>query len=229
MTFLEHITIDLYQSNNNMILFLLNNRGSSMIKKIIINNSMKTIKSYYPDYKKEDLEKIQYGLEAIYLSITKVIIILLISLILKIFYETLIFLLLFNVLRTTGFGLHATKSWGCWITSLPTFILAPLICKYIKLPLYILLIIASISLIAFIFFAPADTHKRPLIRKKRRIIYKISTILIGIIYIIIIIINNNVFLKNALTFSMLIEAILICPLTYKLFKLPYNNYKTYKK
>lgn len=199
-----------------------------MIKKVIINNSMKTIKSYYPDYDEEQLEKIQYGLEAIYLAITKVVVILVLSLILNTFLETIIVLLLFNLLRATGFGLHATKSWGCWVTSLPAFIVAPLICKHIDIPLYVLIIIASISLLSFIFFAPADTHKRPLIRKKRRIIYKVLTILIGITYLVLIIISDNMFFKNALAISMLIEAVLVCPLTYKLFKLPYNNYKTYK-
>jgi len=199
-----------------------------MIKRIIINNSMKCIKNYYPNYSKEQIEKIQYGLEALYLSITKVIIILIVSFLLNILKETLIVLLLFNILRATGFGLHATKSWGCWITSLPTFIVVPWICKFIVIPLYILIIIASISLLCFLFFAPADTHKRPLIRKKRRIIYKVLTILLGLIYLAGIILINNIFIANALAMTMLIESVLICPLTYKLFKMPYNNYKNYK-
>lgn len=199
-----------------------------MIKKIIITGCMKSIKNYYPDYDKEQLERIQYGLEAIYLSITKVVVIILLSLLLNILKETIIVLLLFNVLRTTGFGLHATKSWGCWLTSIPTFIGIPLICKYVQLPQYLLIGISVISLISFIFFAPADTEKRPLIRKKRRIIYKALTIIFGIIYLILTILLENNFFRTALSLTALIEAILICPLTYKLFKLPYNNYKKYK-
>lgn len=199
-----------------------------MIKKFIISNSMKTVKSYYPDYSEEEIEKIQYGLEALYLSTTKLVVIIVLSIILGIFKETIIVLLLFNLLRTTGFGLHATKSWICWITSVPTFIGAPLLCKYVSFPNYLLIAIALISLICFIFFAPADTYKRPLIRKKRRIIYKVLTTVFGIIYVALIILLNNSFLQSALALSMLIEAVLICPITYKIFKLPYNNYKTYK-
>lgn len=199
-----------------------------MIKKNIINGCMKSIKNYYPDYDKEQLERIQYGLEAIYLSITKVVVIILLSLLLNILKETIIVLLLFNVLRTTGFGLHATKSWGCWLTSIPTFIGIPLISKYIEIPHFILITIAVISLINFILFAPADTEKRPLIRKRRRIIYKILTVIFGVIYLILTITLKNMFLRNVIPLTMLIETILICPLTYKLFKLPYNNYKKYK-
>lgn len=200
-----------------------------MVKKIIISNSIRTIRRYYPNYSDEDIEKIQYGLESMYLSLTKVIVILLLSIFLNIFKETIITLLLFNILRTTAFGIHASKSWICWITSVPTFIGIPLICKYITFPIYILLIIASISLINFILFAPADTVKRPLIRKKRRIIYKVLTVIIGIIYLTIIIICKNNFIQNCLSASMLIETILISPLTYKIFKMPYNNYKSYGK
>lgn len=200
-----------------------------MVKKIIISNSIRTIRRYYPNYSDEDIEKIQYGLESIYLSLTKVIVILLLSIFLNIFKETIITLLLFNILRTTAFGIHASKSWICWVTSVPTFIGIPLICKYITFPIYILLIIASISLIHFILFAPADTVKRPLIRKKRRIIYKVLTVIIGIIYLAIIIICKNNFIQNCLSASMLIETILISPLTYTIFKMPYNNYKSYGK
>lgn len=200
-----------------------------MVKKIIISNSISTIRRYYPNYSDEDIEKIQYGLESIYLSLTKVIVILLLSIFLNIFKETIITLLLFNILRTTAFGIHASKSWICWVTSVPTFIGIPLICKYITFPTYILLIIASISLIHFILFAPADTVKRPLIRKKRRIIYKVLTVIIGIIYLAMIIICKNNFIQNCLSASMLIETILISPLTYKIFKMPYNNYKSYGK
>lgn len=200
-----------------------------MVKKIIISNSIRTIRRYYPNYSDEDIEKIQYGLESIYLSLTKVIVILLLSIFLNIFKETIITLLLFNILRTTAFGIHASKSWICWVTSVPTFIGIPLICKYITFPIYILLIIASISLIHFILFAPADTVKRPLIRKKRRIIYKVLTVIIGIIYLAIIIICKNNFIQNCLSASMLIETILISPLTYKIFNMPYNNYKSYGK
>ena len=200
-----------------------------MIKKFIIKNCMSIVKNNYPEYDQTQLEKIQYGLESIYLSTTKVVVIILLSILLGILKETLLVLLFFNLLRATGFGLHASKSWGCWVSSVPTFIISPLICKYVNIPFFILIAIAIISIIFFIFFAPADTHKRPLIRRKKRIIYKIITILSGIIYLVFIILTKDMFLRNCLAISMLIEAILIFPLTYKIFKLPYNNYKTYNQ
>jgi len=199
-----------------------------MIKNFVIKKCMVTIKNTLPNYNDEDLEKIQYGLESLYLSLSKIIVILLISILLGIFTETIILILLFNILRLTGFGLHASKSWICWVTSIPTFIGGPLLCKYLDIPLNILVFIAITSIISYLLFAPADTAKRPLIRKKKRLIYKILTVIIGCIYLVFIVKANDTFFRNAIALSMIIETIIICPLTYKLFKLPYNNYKNYK-
>ena len=51
------------------------------------------------DYSELELKKLRYGLEGIYLTLTKTIIILLVSVILNIFIETLICILLFNIIR----------------------------------------------------------------------------------------------------------------------------------
>ena len=185
------------------------------------------VREIYPDYDNDKLDEIRYGLEATYLSITKLVVILGISLLLGIFKESVILLVLFNFLRLTGFGLHATKSWMCWVSSSITFLLVPFFCKSLVLPNYLLVAISVVCMINFILYAPADTVKRPLIHKKRRLFYKICTILISSIYIALIFITKDTFLQNSLASAMLIEGALINPYIYKLFNLPYNNYKNY--
>lgn len=185
------------------------------------------VKEIYPNYDEDRLDEIRYGLEATYLSITKLVVILGISLLLGIFKESVILLVLFNFLRLTGFGLHATKSWMCWVSSSITFLLVPFFCKSLVLPNYLLVAISVVCMINFILYAPADTVKRPLIHKKRRLFYKICTILIASIYIALIFITKDTFLQNSLASAMLIEGALINPYIYKLFNLPYNNYKNY--
>ena len=76
-------------------------------------------------------------------------------------------------------------------------------------------------------YAPADTVKRPLINKKKRMRFKILSILVTIIYFILtILIDNNIF-TNSLLIGLLISCILILPITYKAFKMPYRNYINY--
>lgn len=199
-----------------------------MIKSFIINHSIKMI-SDMNKYSQDELEQIKYGLEGIYVTITKVVVILLASAFLNIFKEALIFLILFNFLRVFAFGLHASKSIWCWISSSLSFLLIPFICKNITFPLVFFIISSCISLISFCLYAPADTIKRPLINARKRKRYKILSICLAMLYIILIFnINNNLF-KNLLTFALILQTILILPITYKIFNLSYNNYKNYKE
>lgn len=198
-----------------------------MIKNFIISSSLKTISNFYPEYNSTKLDEIRYGLEAVYLSLTKVIVILLITFILGIFKEAIILLLFFNGLRTVAFGIHASKSWMCWVSSSILFIGVPYLCIYANLSIYIHYIILSLCMLCFILYAPADTKKRPLVRKNRRLKFKILTILIASLYIIIFLFVDNTLLRNIITCSIFIEAVLIHPFTYRVFNLPYNNYERY--
>ena len=183
----------------------------------------------YKKYSKKDIEKLKYGLEGLYLTITKTIIILILSLILGIFKEVIIVLVLFNIIRYTGFGFHAEKSYQCLIISLFSFVFIPYIILLIKPNLTISISISLLCIISYILFAPADTIKRPLPNKKKRIIRKALTTLIGIIYLSLIIILHNNYLSALLLSSLIIETIIINPITYKIFRQPYNNYKNLKQ
>ena len=200
----------------------------SAMKNFVINNSINMIKNLNK-YNDIQLEEIKYGLEGIYLTLSKVIVILLISLILKIFKEVIIFLVIFNILRLTCFGIHASKSILCWFSSILSFAIIPLICKNIVFFNYIYIILPIICIICFILYALADTVKRPLINKKKRKIYKFISIINACIFLILIITIDNYLFKNLLMFAMLLETVLILPITYKIFKLPYNNYLNYKE
>ena len=58
--------------------------------------------------------------------------------------------------------------------------------------------------------------------------FKLISSVLGIVYTIIIIICHNYSIVNYLLIGMLEVVISILPVTYKIFGLPYNNYKTYK-
>lgn len=196
------------------------------MKNICLNYSMSSIKKYYPNYSETQLEEIRYGLEGIYLSITKLVVISILSIILNLFNEMLNMLITFNILRITGFGIHAKKSIDCWISSTILFLVLPYISKFLIIPLPVHIVISFVLFILILLYAPADTYKRPLIKRKKRIIYKVITSINTIILITISFFTSNV-ITNLILFGILTEAILVNPLTYRLFKLPYNNYKNY--
>ena len=198
------------------------------MKKLISNNIMSYIKknTNYNDIK---LKEIEYGLVSIYLTFSKIIVVLIISYILGMFKEVVIYMFFFSILRTTGFGLHATKSWICLISTISIFIGMPLICMHVSLSIYFKVIICIVSIIFMYKNAPADTKSKPIVRKKRRSILKIISTFSAIIFSISAIIINNEYLSNCLIFALILENILISPTVYKIFKLPYNNYINFLK
>lgn len=198
------------------------------MKEVIINKAITNIEKYN-NYSDTKLKEIKYGLETIYLTIFKIIVITIINLILGSLKELLLIFLFYGLLRLTGFGLHAKKSLHCWIASLLMFIILPNIVKLIALPKLLQISLSIIGLLLLARYAPADTKKRPIINKRKRIVYKVSTIFISISYILYIILTNNVYISNILMISILIQAFLVLPSSYKLFGLEYNNYKKYER
>ena len=196
------------------------------MKKKFLNSSMELI-SKNKQYSDEQLEIIAYGLEGLYLTFTKMVVIFSIALLLGIFKEMLLLLITYNIIRSQSFGIHASKSIYCLISSLVMFIGGTLICKYYVFPEWLLIGSAFICNVCLLIYAPADTHKRPLVNAKKRKRFKFISFSLGIIYTVLIIVFRNYSIVNYLLFGMTIAVIMILPITYKIFNLPYNNYKTY--
>ena len=188
---------------------------------------MSNIKKNKPDLNDEQLEIIEYGLEGLYLTTIKIIIIILLSIILNIFKETILMILFYNIPRFTTFGMHAKDSKSCLITSLLLFIGGTYLAIYANITLPIKIILSVICLILIIIYAPADTEKRPLINPKKRKKFKILSIITCVILTILIIYFNNNLISNFMVIGLVECTIMILPITYKIFGLPYNNYKSY--
>lgn len=198
------------------------------MKKLIINKCMELVTTYNKDLSQRDIDKIKYGLEGLYLTITKLIFIIIISIILGIWKETLLLILIFNGIRLTAFGVHAKRSIDCLISSTLFFILFPILCIKLTIPLIVKIILVIPLTVLIGIFAPADTEKRPLINKKKRKIYKILSIIISIIYMTIAIVIKDNTLSNCFIFAIVIQIIIMLPITYKIFGVSYNNYKNYE-
>ena len=194
------------------------------MKQLFLENSMNFICKYQSisDY---DKKKVKYGLEGLYLTITKMVLLTILALLLNMFKEFILVVVFFNVIRYTGFGFHAEKSYQCLLFSTFIFIAIPFLLLHIQLSNFFVYTICAICIFHYLLFAPADTKKRPLSNKRKRIIRKIITVMIGFIYTLMIILLNNTYWTSIILSAMIIQAIIISPLIYRLFNQPYNNYK----
>lgn len=178
------------------------------------------------DHKKELL--VHYGLETLYILITKIIIITIASLILGITKEMLIFIMLYGLLRLYASGLHLKTSFDCTIFSLIVMLGFPILAMYTNIIMELRIIIAGGAVSLFALYSPADTIRKPMIHTERRILCKIKSITICLIYLFLIFTIKEQFLLNCITYSLILESFLITPISYKLFNQPYNNYLNYK-
>ena len=198
------------------------------MEKIIVNHWMNLIIKY-KKYDKDKLEIIKYGLTGIYLTLSKIIIILIISIIIGNLKDVIIFMIIFNIIRTPSFGIHATKSWICLLSSSVIFLGIPILCRVINITFIFKIIIGIILTLLILKNSPADTKKRPIVSPKRRLILKIISTFISIIYVLLSIFIKSIFISNCFIWAIAIQNVLISPLTYKIFKQPYNNYKQFLK
>jgi len=168
------------------------------------------------------LAEIKYGLEAFYLTVTKLIIILILMLVFNTTYYTLLFLL-FNIpIRTFSLGFHANTSFQCLIMSSIFFILVPLLSKYFNLSVIEICIIYFFIAIGYFIMAPKDSHKKPMRNRKKRFVLKIASVINVIIYFILSLVINNDLIVNLMLLSTLSQLLLISPIPYIVFKQKYN-------
>ena len=155
------------------------------------------------------------------------IIITLLAILLKIFIPYLIFTAFYNIIRLPSFGIHAKKSYQCWISSIIFFIGLPYLSTILNLNIYVKQILLILSIIYITVYSPADTIKRPIVSQKRRLIYKYLSFTISLIYAFLCIYIKDQVISNSILLSLLLQCIIISPITYKVFGQPYNNYKEY--
>ena len=192
-----------------------------------INRLLNLLNNTY-NYDNDTLDRVKYGLETIYISITKMVVILFIAIIFGTTKETILTILFVNGIRTYAYGMHAKKSWHCYIESTLVFVLLPYLFTKFTFNITQKILISIISIIGYLVYAPADTHKRPIINKKHRNKLKNNSIIVCLIYIFIIFLSNNNLIINIVILSLVTELFLINPIIYKIFDMPYNNYLTYQ-
>ena len=193
----------------------------------IVGGSLNLIKKDNPDYSDEKLEILEYGLTGLYIFISKSIVIFTIAYFLGILKELIIFMLIYNLIRSVSFGMHANSSTGCLIASTVSFLSATYLCKNFIIPIGFKVIFGIISIIYVYLHSPADTEKRPIISPKRRLIYKLLSTLVAFIMVICSIVLDDVVISNSCIVGLLIQCFMISPFAYKLTGQKYDNYKDY--
>lgn len=178
------------------------------------------------EYTEEEVAIMRYALEGIYLTFTKILVITLIAALLGLFKEYIWFVLLYTPIRSVSFGWHANTTKECWVVSILAFILIPYTFSIITINRITKIILLTFSIFIFALYSPADTKKRPIVNKKRRLMFKVASLIITLVYCCYSFKHSNL-ISNLMIASLLYQSLLINPLIYKITQQEFNNYKTY--
>lgn len=208
-----------------VILFCYDDSGSEEVKEKFIASVVNLAKKN-KEYTEEEVAIMRYALEGIYLTFTKILVITLIAALLGLFKEYIWFVLLYTPIRSVSFGWHANTTKECWVVSILAFILIPYTFSIITINRITKIILLTFSIFIFALYSPADTKKRPIVNKKRRLMFKVASLIITLVYCCYSFKHSNL-ISNLMIASLLYQSLLISPLIYKITHQEFNNYKTY--
>lgn len=175
------------------------------------------------NYNNVKIEEIIYGVDAIYVLVTRTILFLIINIFLGTLKEFFLFLFFYSIIRSFSYGFHAKSSFVCIILSSFGFVLVPYLSNFVVFSLEFKIFFLIISLISFILWSPADTENKPIVSKALRLKLKIASIIVLLLYSIIII----KFDSSLLLLILILQSIFISPIMYYLFNTKYRNYLSY--
>lgn len=190
------------------------------MKNKILNNTINFINNYY-HYDNIKLLELKYGLETLYISITKLFVTILISIPLKTYKEVLLLILFYGLLRMVMFGAHGKNSIQCWFMTLIIFNLFAFLIKNTNISKLLMLLCFIVFIVLIYKYSPGSTEKRK-IKKRKKLLNSLS-ILFSLIYMFIITFFANNYYSNILFYSLLLSVIFILPITYRIMGVKYTN------
>lgn len=179
---------------------------------------LKIMKFYYKhsDMSDESIKYLYFGLYTIVSTLSKMIIIILLSLILGLFKETIILMSIMFSIRYFSGGIHMKSSFSCTIVSILFYIGGSFISSYHLVNCKLCLILSIFFSIFIIKYSPCETEKRPIKEADKRKKLKIITaVVLTAILVINICIKSNL-LFNITLLAFLSQSIFVNPLTYNM-------------
>ncbi|WP_310829842.1 accessory gene regulator B family protein [Paenibacillus pedocola] len=175
-----------------------------------------------------DYLKMKLGFEMLLINLSKLVLVYGAAILFHLLWQTLIMHGAYFAIRKTAFGLHASSSMICSISSTAMFIGIPYLCEqYIRFNNIQVGIIGLLATLLLYRYAPADTDKFPLLGKERREKLRKTTTKSSLLIVLTALLIPSPTIKALLLMGILLQVLMILPITYKLLKRSYKNYENY--
>lgn len=168
------------------------------------------------DFSEEKLAEINYGIAIFIANSYKMLIIFILAIIMDVFKYFLVAFMSFGILRSFASGVHAKREWTCLPTSILIFFSIIYLGRLVDLGIYPISFIYFLCFLVMVKYAPADTEERPIVSRKLRKKLKIMSCITLIFLYAISLYYIGTSISSIIVFSVLIESVLIIPITYRL-------------
>lgn len=138
----------------------------------------------------EKREIIAYGLEILLSTAVSVLIITILAILLGTFWETILFLLSFMLLRTYSGGYHAQTHFKCFLILIFAFCIN-IILNLFNINTVIIVLSALASAFIILRYAPVEDKNHPLSKQQKKNNRKICLIMLSILLVVCIILFLN--------------------------------------
>lgn len=154
--------------------------------------------------------KMIYGIEVWLDNLLKVICIIMLSLFLGIFKESMLVFLSFGTLRLKAGGFHFDKNVMCWITSILITVGGGYLTSLSIIPQYIAILLLLITFVIISLYAPSGTRNHP-VEPENKNRYRLISIGLVVLYLILTCFFGESQLGASLAIGGICEAITVLP------------------
>ena len=194
---------------------------------------VKKIRKEMPEVDDEKAEVILYGIQLIVGEIPKILLMLVVAAIFRVFWQTLLSFFLILPYKAVSGGFHLKTHIGCFVGTIIVYCGNAILSMLYSFPSNTIkyTVIAGIfifSIIMISLYAPADTENLPILTKKERKIKRILSYIFLTINVLIALFIPNILISNIFIFGTLIQTISITRLAYILTRNKYG-YEEYLK
>ena len=166
----------------------------------------------YQIVSKKDIPIYQYGLKILLLKIAYITSFILYALLIGMLKETVLFLIVYSLLRAYGGGYHASSIPKCYVVSLTTVILNSILCKVIVTDILfrVEIILLGLSSIVICCLSPVDNHEKQLDNVEKKVYNQRAQITVGcclfLFMMILSILNMSDIMATAVSNAVILES-----------------------
>lgn len=161
--------------------------------------------------KYEDRELYAYGLWQGTILIFNFLTIIVIGLLFKMLWQSLVFIIAYGFLRPVAGGYHARKQINCYILSIVLIVTVLCMLRWIHWNSIVCLIILLISGIIILLFAPIEDENKPLDIKEKRVYKHRTRIILFLLTLLSLsfLLVGNIQISSNIAISILFSAIML--------------------